>query len=356
MGEVTAVVVGIEKYALPGINIAGPYSNAIRVAAHLTAMQGEQTTVGLFVNRAPSSSSHDEELDRLNESGVTICQDPTKQSIMDHFAAICHDAAHGSGLFIYWCGHGFVSGAERVLLCSDFSIDPYADRNWNATQRFLSFGRRDVYSSFAKQIFFADVCARATSELDIDNIKIKGERFAQQLAVFATQEGEYSKGAFSEVAISWLERQNQWPDIDTIINALQSEFAQSSVKPFTFYALDNAKELEVKFASDSHAGAGSRQIEVSDANSTKGAISFSIAKGMTFHYVAEFLGHHVHKNVRLQGFSEGERLAHLKEIQLTYNGIREALGELGALALGITIREYEVTEKGQQFILQPVAS
>ena len=136
---------------------------------------------------------------------------------------------------------------------------------------------------------------------------------------------------------------------------MQSDCALSSVKPFTFYARDNAKELEKRFGIGTHADFGNRQIEVSDANSTKGAISFSIAKGMTFQDVAEFLGQHVHKIVRLQSFSESERLAPLKEFELTCNGIRQALQELGALALGVTIREYEITEKGQQFILHPVA-
>ena len=77
---------------------------------------------------------------------------------------------------------------------------------------------------------------------------------------------------------------------------------------------------------------------------------------MTFQNVAELLGRHMCKNVRLHGFSEIERLAPLKEQQLRYDDIREALGELGALAVGVTIREYEIIEEGQQLILQVRAS
>ena len=161
MGDVVAVVVGIEKYALPGIEISGPYSNAIRVATHLTAMRGERTTVGLFVNHAASSPAREEELDRLRKNGVAICEDPTKSRIIDHFAAICRGATPGSRLFVYWCGHGFVRAAQRFLLCSDFNLEPYLDRNWNATNRFLSFGRRDVYSSFTQHLgYFSRMCAR----------------------------------------------------------------------------------------------------------------------------------------------------------------------------------------------------
>jgi hypothetical protein len=46
----------------------------------------------------------------------------------------------------------------------------------------------------------------------------------------------YSQGAFSQIAIGWLERQSQWPEIDTITNDLMSEFEKSNVEPFTFFA------------------------------------------------------------------------------------------------------------------------
>jgi hypothetical protein len=213
-----------------------------------------------------------------------------------------------------------------------------------------------VYSCFTQQIFLADVCARHTSDLEPDQVKIREERFARQLAAFATQEGGYSKGAFSEIAIGWLEGQNEWPEIDTIIDTLVSEFAKSKVKPFTFYASDNARELEERFGDEPNSSVRKRRIEILDQNSTKGFISFTVAKGMTFQDVAEFLGRHVRKDVRLEGFSESERFAPLKELQLTCKNIREALDELGALALGVAIRDYEVLEKGQQFIHRPVSS
>jgi hypothetical protein len=92
------------------------------------------------------------------------------------------------------------------------------------------------------------------------------------------------------------------------------------------------------------------------AASPKGSISFAVVKGMTFQDVAELLGRHVGKNVRLHDFSQNERLAPLKEQHLTCENIREALSELGALAVGVTIREYEIIEKGQQVILQRLAS
>jgi hypothetical protein len=85
-------------------------------------------------------------------------------------------------------------------------------------------------------------------------------------------------------------------------------------------------------------------------------ISFAVPEGMTFRDVAGLLGRHVRRNVVLQGFSENELSAPLKQHELACRDIREALHELGALALALPIREYQVVEEAQRIILKAVAS
>lgn len=245
MGEIAAVIVGIEKYSRSGIDISSPFRNALIAARHLLNMGAKGQNIRLLVNRTASSDEHSGEADlqKLLAEGVRVLEEPTKANILNEVAAIPLGIPPDSRLFLYWCGHGYAGAGDRILLCSDYDAGTFDDRTFNATRRFRRLASHAEYTCFSEQIVLVDVCARYSDAIEADEVAAAGQRHAKQVAAFATREGGYSRGGFSDVALNWLGRQQGWPDIELVLNNLVPELEKAKLKPFTLDADDEAHTI-----------------------------------------------------------------------------------------------------------------
>ncbi|QOZ11663.1 hypothetical protein XH96_32190 [Bradyrhizobium sp. CCBAU 51765] len=245
MREIVAVIVGIEKYSRSGIDISSPFANAMTAARHLLGMGAKAKNIHLLVNRTSSSDGYRGEVDieRLRAEGVTVLEEPTKAAILNELASVPAGIPPDSRLFLYWCGHGYAGAGDRILLCSDYDAARCDDRTFNATRRFRRLGSHPEYTCFTEQIFLVDVCARYSDVIDPDQLSVSGQRHARQVAAFATREGGYSRGGFSDVALDWLGRQKTWPDTGIVLKTLLPELDRAKLKPFTLDADDEATTI-----------------------------------------------------------------------------------------------------------------
>lgn len=246
MGDIAAVIVGIEKYGRSGINISSPFHNALTAATTLVFEMGvAPTKVRLLVNKSDASgaTTGEAEIKALSDRGVRI-EEPTRANIIDALAQSQAGMPADSRLFVYWCGHGYAGSSDRLLLCSDYAPPACTDRTFNATRRIARLASRPEFRCFREQLFLVDVCAKYSDNLEPDNIEVGGERHARQVAIFATRIGGYSKGGFSEVALAWLKRQRGWPEIDQVIETLLPDLMGQNLKPFTLDAESEATTIK----------------------------------------------------------------------------------------------------------------
>jgi hypothetical protein len=246
MGDIVAVVVGIEQYAYPGWNVEAPYRNALEVVRKLLRMGVDGKNIGLFINRDRARNGQDDlGLAALKAEEKIEVFEPTKANILDHLARMPIGRSPNSKLFLYWCGHGYSNQENhRILVCEDFGKGAFNDRVLNATSRFRNFGSSDNYSCFSEQIFLADVCAKYTDDIELDQVRAGGQMIARQVALFATQNGGYSTGGFSDVAVNWLNGQEKWPALEGVLKELVPQFEHADVKPFLLDAFDSSKEIQ----------------------------------------------------------------------------------------------------------------
>lgn len=246
MGEIVAVLVGIEKYDRAGINISAPFQNAVTVARHLLGMGAKGPNIRLLVNQtsSPDGYAGGADLQVLRAEGVRVLEEPTKANIQNELAAVATNVRPDSRLFVYWCGHGYAGAGDRILLCSDFNLGAFDDRTFNATRRFRRLGSHPDYACFTEQIFFVDVCAKYTDDIDLDQVSVSGQLRARQVGAFATREGGYSRGGFSDVALAWLQRQKCWPDVDRVLETLLPELEKEKLKPFILDAFDETRRID----------------------------------------------------------------------------------------------------------------
>jgi hypothetical protein len=73
MNDITAVIVGIEKYDQPAWSVPGPCRSALEIADYLISVGTKPANIFLFANEKPGDgpSAIQPELTRLKALGVT---------------------------------------------------------------------------------------------------------------------------------------------------------------------------------------------------------------------------------------------------------------------------------------------
>lgn len=238
-------LVGIEKYDEPGWDVAGPCSNALAMAAWLSSLPGAAGG-NIHVFLCPSRDLSPE-IDELKSKGVDVRM-ASDAAAIDAFwrVELARDVPADSRLFVFWSGHGFTSKSRnRMFFCGDYRSR--LPRVFHATN-FLNHLLTADYACFSDQIVLADVCG-VFSDTEVPETPDKLEMASRnQLAYFATPEGQYAKGeagrgVFTETALGILREAGGWPTQAGFMEALDKATSQAGVKPFRIWGRCDQGEL-----------------------------------------------------------------------------------------------------------------
>ena len=170
---------------------------------------------------------------------------PTYYNIEKAFGRLLDQWPGHSRLFFYWSGHGFVEKTgDRIFACQDYQSDKATAWVFNARHR-LARLHSSQFKSFSQQIFLADVCGQYTNLKFGRDEQPYDDRLKTicQIAFFATPEGEYAKGAFTEVVIEVLKQISGWPDVSAFSSILKDTLKTADVQPFIYGGWDEEQEL-----------------------------------------------------------------------------------------------------------------
>jgi tetratricopeptide (TPR) repeat protein len=132
-----------------------------------------------------------------------------------------------------------------LLLCEDFDLDSLSNRVFNATNRLRRL-RTPNYACFSQQIFLADVCGQQSRKaLGLDEVEVGDARpSSRQLAFFASREGGYSDGTFSNVVIDLLRAERAWISPNPLFRKLIQVLETAYVEPYVVSAYDERERIE----------------------------------------------------------------------------------------------------------------
>jgi hypothetical protein len=248
MNDIVAFVVGIEKYDQPSWDVPGPCRNALEIAKYLIGIGAKPANIFLFANEktgAESPTACEQEIAELKTRGVKY-ELPTRENIDNYFNRLMQNRDANSRLFFYWSGHGFTDKEDNyIFICADYSSRVFKGKVFDATHRLLRL-RSVQFKSFSQQIFLADVCAKeAEVEFGMDRDVLDGpNRRARQLAFFATRHGDYSRGAFSAVALKLLKSMPQWPELNQLSDSLwQALKSDAHLEPLMVSSFSQEKKI-----------------------------------------------------------------------------------------------------------------
>ena len=127
-GRTFALLVGIEHYAMPGVDLVGPCNDVFSVAeGWIAAGLVPAENVTIFVEPSATRDASQQaaylaDRGQLASRGVQFPGAPTSPAI-DAFwrSQLFAGRPAGSCLLVYWAGHGLThSNGNRVLLSSDY--------------------------------------------------------------------------------------------------------------------------------------------------------------------------------------------------------------------------------------------
>lgn len=223
-----AVIVGIERYDLEGMNVAAPAVNAVAVAKWALLAGVAPQDMLAFISPLDPMITAD-----LAVRGVEI-RPATFQAIDTALRNELAGPEGGSTLLFYWSGHGMTDNAgRRILFCADYT-PILANRVFNATLFFRKL-RGPVFTGFQQMLALADVCG-VNSQTPIEPADYDpGPSHARQhLIYFATPEGGYAvadtgEGAFTYSAVRALNTFAAWPDLGQFGLRIEAELAASQL-------------------------------------------------------------------------------------------------------------------------------
>lgn len=193
-----ALLVGIDRYDQPQWTIDGPCRNALDVADWLTDPDTGMDAADITMFLATATDALEPRITALTDHGVTVYRDATEPTI-DTYCRTQLQAGREpkSTLLVFWSGHGATNAAQdRMFFCRDYRSENLDDRVVNG-MNLLNRLRGSAYSSFARQVFLADVCGVYSSVPVPDGSdKRLLPDLVEQLSYFATPEGEYARTEF----------------------------------------------------------------------------------------------------------------------------------------------------------------
>ena len=154
--ETVAVVVGIEKYDIPGADLDGPVRDACRFVRWLRDHKVPARNIHLFASPLEANTA---EL-----AGLEVPWQPARREpIYESFTRTLPGTA-GDLLFLFWGGHGLLTAGERRLI--------YADATEVATlnldlDSLLNSLHGDLFVGLPRQVAIIDACATTSSICEI---------------------------------------------------------------------------------------------------------------------------------------------------------------------------------------------
>jgi hypothetical protein len=201
-----AVVVGIEKYDIPGADLDGPVRDACRFVRWLRDFKVAARNIHLFASPLATNAAELAELE-------VPWQPARRESIYECFTRALPGAA-GDLLFLFWGGHGLLTAGERRLIYADATEVATLNLDLNSLLNSL---HGDLFTGLPRQVAIIDACANHVEHLQDPEV-FPSKRFApgcEQLVLYGARPGEVAKndnvrrsGVFASAVLDELESQS----------------------------------------------------------------------------------------------------------------------------------------------------
>lgn len=180
-----AILVGVDVYAGYAKPLEGPCAGAVAMASWLLALDDPDIRIDMFLAPGPDVPGLAALL-----ANPAVTRHEASYPVIFHFLTEELSSRKDPGrLFIYWCGHGFVSSStdHRHFICSD-----YADVQANTFDmtNYLRQLRTEDFRHYESQICLADVCGVFKDPIR-ESTEKRTVRKVPQLAYFASVPGHY---------------------------------------------------------------------------------------------------------------------------------------------------------------------
>jgi nucleoside phosphorylase len=222
-----AVVVGIEKYDIPGADLDGPVRDACRFVRWLREHKVPTGNIHLFASPLGANTA---EL-----AGLDVPWQPARREpIFESFTRTLPGTA-GDLLFLFWGGHGLLTAGERRLIYADAS--EVATLNLDVDSLLNSL-RGDLFAGLPRQVAIIDACANHVEHLRDPEV-FPSRRYqlgCEQFVLYGARPGEVAKndgaqksGVFSSAVLDELESQSSQafpPNFSAVAEHLTSRFEE----------------------------------------------------------------------------------------------------------------------------------
>ena len=243
MTNLYALIVGIEKYDLPGWNRSGPVAGAIEMAYWCNRIGMPYKNIHMFLSVNDQDAAWEKErkdqLGHFKKSGAKIVEDSKLDAIDTFWREKLPKIANGdSKLFVYWCGHGVTRpDRDRVFLHTDYNPRQLSGRV-TSFNNFRATLATHAYHKFQEQLIVADVCGDFREQVSPNALPPANpvDSIAQH-CYFATVDGQPTQiqkgmGQFTQSTLEVLSEYHAWPSLDGLKKRMDATFRNGSLNPF----------------------------------------------------------------------------------------------------------------------------
>ena len=244
MTNLYALIVGIEKYDLPGWNRSGPVAGAIEMAYWCNSIGMPYKNIHMFLSVNDQDAAWEKErkdqLGHFKKSGAKIVEDTSLDAIDTFWRSTLPTLSSvDSKLLVYWCGHGVTRpDRDRILLHTNYRPDNLSSRVTSADNLVASLATQ-TYRRFKEQLIVADVCGDFSSYSVSPNTHppVNPVDSITQHCYFATVDGQPTQiqkgmGQFTQSTLEVLSEYHAWPSLDELKKRMDATFRNGSLNPF----------------------------------------------------------------------------------------------------------------------------
>jgi len=181
-----AVVVGIEKYGIPGVDLDGPVRDACRFVRWLRRREMPVPVSNIHLYASPLGTNA-AELD-----GLDVSWKPAgRESIHKCFTETLPGKA-GDLLLLFWGGHGLLTAGERRLIYADATEVDTLNLDLDSLLNSLHC---DLFAGLPRQVAIIDACANHVEHLRAPEV-FPCERYesgCEQFVLYGARPGEVAK-------------------------------------------------------------------------------------------------------------------------------------------------------------------
>jgi hypothetical protein len=243
MTNLYALIVGIEKYDLPGWNRSGPVAGAIEMAYWCNRIGMPYKNIHMFLSINDQDAAwvkeRKDQLGHFKKSGAKIVEDSKLDAIDTFWREKLPKIANGdSKLLVYWCGHGVTrSDRDRILLHTDYNPHQLSGRV-TSFNNFRATLATHAYHKFQEQLIVADVCGDFREQVSPNALPPANPVASiAQHCYFATVDGQPTQiqkgmGQFTQSTLEVLSEYHAWPSLDELKKRMDATFRNGSLNPF----------------------------------------------------------------------------------------------------------------------------